>query len=52
MSTGYDRHGGGGGGLVGGLRIGVTSHETHPAGNEGSSLPLADTWLLCDRCVW
>jgi len=57
--TGYDRHGnggkkgmyegGGGGGLLGGLRIGVTSHQAHPAGSDASSLPLADTWLLCDR---
>jgi hypothetical protein len=40
---------GGGGGVVGGLRIGVTSHAKHPAGCEASSLPLSDTWLLCDR---
>ena len=37
--------------VVGGLRIGVTSHAKHPAGCEASSLPLSDTWLLCDRDV-
>ena len=31
------------------MQIGVSGHNEHPAGNNASSLPKTDTWLLCDR---
>ena len=34
--------------FLGGLRLGVTALRRHPAGNSASTLPAANTWLLCD----